>query len=224
MTPQPFFLCCFRSLVRFRAFVSIAGAMAAISMSAQVSVSNLDEAFTWAEELNSTDWVANAFTTDATNSSYELVSVTLTIAGADNNSGNFFVALFSDDSGQPDSSMQILSGEANPETGGDYTYTPSSTVTLLPSTTYHLVTGVSSGAGAYRWGYTNSSSETNSGGITWTIADLGSESSDSGSSWVTSVAAVQMFSVTVSPVPEPQTYAVWLGVISLGWVVLRRRR
>src|SRR4051812_28076182 len=69
---------------------------------------------------------AQGFATPA-GSAWQFNSVTLSLAMANNTSGNFVVGVFSDAAGDPASLVGgWLTGSSDPETAGDYVYTNAS--------------------------------------------------------------------------------------------------
>jgi hypothetical protein len=112
---------------------------------AEVVLSNLTVTETDANDVSLSPWIAQSFVTN--DQAWTLTSATLFFK-AYNPSGNLFVNLYSNATDVPGSSLGTLSGSANPESEGQYTYT-STGISLDPSTTYWLVAGVSSGDGSY---------------------------------------------------------------------------
>ncbi len=148
------------------------------------------------------------------------------MTSASNASGNFFVSVWSDAAGtHPDTSLETLSGDANPATTGNYTYSASgSGLSLSPNTKYWIVLGVSSGDGNYRWNYTNSSATTGS----WTIPSTGTyaSSDNAGTTWGNFYnGSPQQFEITATAaaVPEPGTMVMG-GLLALGGSVMSFRR
>ncbi len=84
---------------------------------------------------------AQSFTTGSSAITNEAISITIAMANANGNdfggSTDFTVSIYSDNSGVPNSSLFTLSGNNDPKTVGEYTYT--GTVSLNASTTYHIV-------------------------------------------------------------------------------------
>jgi hypothetical protein len=112
---------------------------------AEVVLSNLTVTETDANDVSLSPWIAQSFVTN--DQAWTLTSATLFFKTY-NPSGNLFVDLYSNATDVPGSSLGTLSGSANPESEGQYTYT-STGISLDPSTTYWLVAGVSSGDGSY---------------------------------------------------------------------------
>ena len=184
---------------------------------AQTVIDSTTQSVTGAAAINFSDWNGNKFVNDAT--SRNLQSITLSMDVAADTSGSFRVELYSNSGSLPGSSLGILTGNGNPATAGLYTYTPSSTITLNPNTTYWVVAKVTSGLGDYSWNYTSTTTH----GGTGTLGGF-SESFDQGGSWsAENVSFPSMFSVTATAVPEPSSYAAMLGVAALGFGIFNRR-
>ncbi len=172
-------------------------------------------------------WAGSQFITDASASAFQLDGVTIKMDVASDTPGNFFVAIFSNAGGQPGTLLETLSGSANPAAAADYSYT-SSGLSLAPSTSYWVVTGVSSGgtAGAgYNWKLAGDPFDFTG---PWTIpaTDTHITSYDQGgTSWndLPNDAYPRQFSVSATAVPEPSVF----GLIALGGAAalfLRPRR
>ena len=204
---------------RLAPIVLLLASLAAIPARAQTTlVSNLGQSTLGNSGVTLTDRFATAFTTDNSEAGWTLDSVSLLMGTATDTSGNFFAAIYSDGSGEPGSLLETLSGASDPATAATYPYS-SVGLNLDPNTTYHMVTGVSSGSGHYGWTNTLSTSETGS----WSITNSMNRSTDGGSSW-TPLSSIQMFSVAASAIPEPGSVAVGLSAAALGFVLIARRR
>jgi len=201
--------------------ISLLGAFAAVSAFGQVTVSNLNNSVFGAFAVSIGSYQAASFTTDS--SSYTLDSVTIKIYSVTDASGNFQLSLYSDATGEPGTSMEILSGSANPAVG-DNTYT-SASVSLSSNTQYWVVAMVTSGTGDYNWADTQDLTQTNSSGASWSL-DERAVSNNAGGTWAVNSSPGRNFrlSVTATAVPEPSTYAALAGLAALGLVAWRRRR
>lgn len=221
--------------MRLRNMFSRLAALALLNLTAtyafgQVTVSNLGETLLVAEEIAPNRWLAGSFTTDAYSSSYQLASVTVNLYDVSGTPTGFSLRLFSDNSGAPGTSLETLSGNNNPTTTGNYSYTSSGT-TLNSNSTYWIVASAATGAydpgsDFYYWGASDTNNQTTTGGPTWLIGDVVSYSTNSGSSWVTSSSTYDLkFSVsTAAAIPEPSTCAALFGACALGLVGYRRHR
>ncbi|MCF7688951.1 MAG: PEP-CTERM sorting domain-containing protein [Cephaloticoccus sp.] len=194
-----------------------------IALSAQtILVSNLGEASNSGpiSSISPSEWFANSFTTGS--EQVTLSSVTLALHSGTTATG-FSLQLYSDNAGNPGSSLETLAGTSSPTGGGNFTYTSSGT-SLLNGTTYWLVT--SSTVGNVRPYGTASHSETGEPG--WLIGDTFYYTNNSGATWTAGAIGAFFdplrFSVATAAVPEPSTYAVIAGALVFGCVVLRRRR
>ncbi|MGH8046031.1 MAG: choice-of-anchor R domain-containing protein [Chthoniobacterales bacterium] len=192
---------------------------------ADVMVTNLTEP-TFSTFPVSSWWAGNRFITDNSAPSFLLDSVTVKMDTADAMPGNFFVAIYSHATDGPGTLLQTLTGNTNPATAGDYTYT-SSGLSLAPNTSYWVVTGVSSGGvggSGYLWKL--SGDPFNFTGP-WTIPATDTHITSigaGGENWRTDLphdAYPRQFSVSATAVPEPAVFVlVGLGVVTL---LLRRR-
>ena len=108
---------------------------------------------------------ATGFTTGTVASNYTLHSVTLSFAAATGSPAGFQLALHTLSGGVPSSSPRVvLSGSANPATGGDYTYTCSgANCALSANTLYFMVATATSTSGDnhFTWETTSAAAETN---------------------------------------------------------------
>ena len=108
---------------------------------------------------------ATGFTTGTVASNYTLHSVTLSFAAATGSPAGFQLALHTLSGSAPSSSPRVvLSGSANPATGGDYTYTCSgANCALSANTLYFMVATATSTSGDnhFTWETTSATAETN---------------------------------------------------------------
>ncbi len=172
-------------------------------------------------------WQGASFTTGS--GSYNLNSATLLfqelVAGP-----NLFLRLYSNSSGTPGT---LITSFTNPTpittTLTNNTFTLATPQALAANTTYWLVSGVSSGAGGYNWGYTSSFNQT--GLPSWTIGDGYVASNNQGGSWDSfPTDGPYQFSLegtTSTPptsVPEPGSVVALLGLGGLGLASSLKKR
>ena len=171
-----------------------------------VVLSNLSDTPAATTFVGSDSWVAQSFITGASTQGYLLDSISLSLAAPNSAPSGFEVSIYSNNGGQPGSSVQTLVGSSNPGSGITL-YTSASSLTLSPSTTYWIVTSADTSVASdnyYKWQYTNDSAIASTNGFsvnlasgTWALSD------NSGSSWEIGSGAPQMFSVSATVVPEP---------------------
>ncbi|MGH7993282.1 MAG: choice-of-anchor R domain-containing protein [Limisphaerales bacterium] len=186
-------------------------------------VSNLANADDSGVVCDGSSWDAAEFTTGGNLNGYSLDSIQIAIDGILVVDGSgFSLSLYSNNSGQPGSSVGVLSGSSNPSVAGNYTYTASG-VTLSASTSYWVVGDAATAFpnGSFLWGDTTSPAYTSSGG--WSINNATRDiSHDGGSTWTATGVSLLRFSVTATAVPEPQSFA--LAGLGLTLVFFRRRK
>lgn len=172
-------------------------------------------------QVRNSQWLADKFTTGSNLNLLTLSAIKIQFV-ASGGTGGYFVDIYTDSSGKPGSLFAALTGSADPNTAGIFTYTPSGTVTLSASTTYWMVEGSTSSTVNFQPTYVNTpSSYTNNG---YTITGIYTYSANSGSSWSGGGSdGPTQYSIAV--VPEPATFAGIAGVAGLGAAgYLRRRR
>lgn len=119
--------------------------------------------------------------------------------------GDFNLALYSDASGSPGSSLTSLSGNNVPFTSGTYTYTNNTPLVLSANTTYWVVASSSTSfsISAYQWSLTFSSNLDS--GSFWT---MGAGDYNQGSGWQPiGNGYFPQFSVTVTD-PQPPALSI----------------
>jgi hypothetical protein len=187
-----------------------------------VVISNLSSTRSSQVSISATAYQAAPFTTDSS-SSYSLNSVTLGMAAATNAGGSFFVAIYSGAT-QPTALVTNgqLSGNSNPATAGNYSFTAGASVLLAPSTTYWVVAGVTSGVGVYKWQINTTDAFSTS---TWLqVPDGFGHSVNAGVSWSTGTTTTpQVFELSATAIPEPSTYVALFGLTALSFAAYRKR-
>jgi hypothetical protein len=171
-------------------------------------------------------WQGSSFTTGS--GSYNLESVTLLFQ--ENTAGDLFVRLYGNNSGVPGTLITTFTNPASITTSlANNTFTLATSQALTASTTYWLVSGVSSISGDYSWGYTFSDSETGLPG--WTIGAGFVDSGSQGGTWNSDpTGGPYRFSVNGTEqsqpqsVPEPSSVVALLGLGGLGLVSRLKKR
>lgn len=183
-----------------------------------VYLSNLGQASTGSFSVGSDSWLATDFYTGNNAGGYLLVSVQLAMADASGNPSGFTVMIYSavGPAGPiPGSSLGTLTGSLSPISAGTYTYTPTSSLILSPSTAYFIVlsAGTTVADGAYAWERAYPSTSYNPNG-NW---DGGGyefrTSSGSLGSWGYLGEYYPQYAITATPVPEPSSFSLWLAGI-----------
>jgi hypothetical protein len=101
-----------------------------------------------AERIENSSWASSSFTTGS--GSYNLESVTLLFQENTADLNNLFVRLYGNNSGVPGTLITTFTNPASiPDILGNNTFTLTTPQALTASTTYWLVSGVSSGTGDY---------------------------------------------------------------------------
>jgi hypothetical protein len=155
--------------------------------------------------VGSDSWLAAGFRTGPNPDGYLLDSVQLGMADATGNPSGFAAMLYSSTTvvgAFPKSSLGTLTGSLNPTTAGIYTYTPTSTLTLSPSTFYFVVlTGDTPVAnGAYSWSESAYPPSVND----WVAFNGVMQSANGTSPWQsTPYLGMAQFQINATLVPEP---------------------
>jgi len=194
-------------------------------------LSNLGQPSTGSLAVGSDSWYAALFFTGTNASGYSLNSVQLAMTDASGNPSGFTAMLYAQDYSNgfaifPGSRLGTLSGSTDPATGGIYTYTDDSNITLSPSTPYFVVltAGTTVANGAYDWSLAGIDSYNPNGG--WGVIGGVSgdylHSSDSSSWNSTSSGGFPQFAINATAVPEPSS-GILLGLGGLGFLWHRRK-
>jgi hypothetical protein len=177
--------------------VLIAAMASGQSASAITMVDNLSGSFFGTDGLSSSGWRGISFTTGSSNYNVDSVTLSLNQSAA----GNLFASIYSNNAGLPGSQLFTFTNPGSvPSPIGNATFTLSTLQPLTPSTTYWLVSGVSSGAGAYDWAVTGTL-ETGEPG--WSIGNSLVVSINGGSSWSSNSLAAYKFSLSGSAASAP---------------------
>lgn len=208
-------------------FTTLISLIASSELSAQVMVSNLNNFEGGSTELPvwSPQWRATQFTTGPNASGYELESVRAIFDDAVNTPSLYEARIYSDNSGQPGSVLEVLFGDS-PVNGGIHLFA-SSALPLQPSTSYWFAhtsaSPVESGSFFLPW-FAGSTLESSPDG--WLIGDVSLvDAGNQGGSWSSSgfgPAHMEVQALTV--VPEPRDFAVWAGLGLLAFAAIRQRR
>lgn len=168
--------------------------------------------------------VAESFIT-GTAPGYTLDSIQITGSGLDTSS-NLVFSIYSNNSlnGTPGLNLFTLSG-ANPSSGGTYTFTPSSTALLDPSTQYWIVASTTN-AGTYDWIYPGINTLTTTAG--WSLNTNDAVATALDGAWTATTNPYLYFDVSATAlttaVPEPSTFIGGaLSFLACCAMIVRRR-
>jgi len=201
----------------------ILGLVVGANATAQMTmVSSLDQPMRNVDPVATDSWIADKFTTSDSSGGFDLTSATIQFSAADVDDGNYFAAIYTDDSDVP--GVQIgsaLSGTLFPATAGRYIFTTSG-IHLNANTSYWLVEGVTTGDSVYNPDY-----EIATPSITdvWTITGRYTFSADAAATWApVNADGPVMYSLQAQAVPEPAEFGLIGGVVGLMAVFASRRR
>ena len=166
-------------------------------------------------------WVGSSFTTGSGAYSLEAATLWFRRSTVPSNT-NLFLRLYSNNSGNPGTLITSFNNPTLPlpTPAANTTFSLTTPQALTASTTYWLISGISSGTdGQYDWGYTNSTLQTGLPG--WSIGDNVVTSTNQGGNWNSAISPV-MFSLTgTEAVPEPLTI-LGTGVVLGGIPILKK--
>jgi hypothetical protein len=189
-----------------------------------IYLSNLSQVSTGSVAAGSDSWLATSFFTGNNVGGYTLDSIQLAMTDASGNPGGFTVMLYSEANNPgglfPGSSLGTLSGSIDPVTGGIYTYTDNSNITLSPGTHYFIVLTAETAvaAGAYGWSLAGTYSYNPNGG--WSSGgDV--RTSSNGSFWLATDGDFQ-YAINAQAVPEPGEFV--FGILGATLFGFRRWR
>jgi hypothetical protein len=183
-------------------------------------LSNLDQPSIGSEPVGSDSWIAAGFRTGTNASGYLLNSIQLGMTDAAGNPSGFTVMIWSSAGVaiEPGRSIGTLNGSLDPTPGGDFTYTPASSLLLFPQTFYFIMlnSGTAVASGAYEWSLAGANAYNPSGG--WT----GQNGFWIGSSWSGPDSGYLQYAINATAVREPATG--WLVFLGGGLFVYARRK
>ena len=209
-------------------FVAVLLAPQLVPAQGTIYLSNLGQPSSGSAAVGSDSWLAVYFRTGYSPLiyGYLLNSIQLETTDAFGNPSGFTVAIypvygFPDAPASLGSSLGTLNGSADPSTAGVYSYTPTSSLTLLPNAGYFavLTAGTAVADGAYELDE-SASYATSSGNWTGGPALY---SNDDGLIWGVMGATYFQFASTATAIPEPS----WARLLLFGSGVLfyvRKRR
>jgi hypothetical protein len=171
-------------------------------------------ASTGSPSVGSDSWLAAEFSVGSNVGGYTLDSIQLGMADATGNPSGFTAMLYTAiiaGAVLPGSSLGTLTGSLSPVSAGTYTYTPASSLTLLPGFYFIVLTaGTTVANGAYEWSESAFPPNSNGG---WGDDNAVLHSSNGISGWsVTPYLGIAQFAITATPIPEPSS----LGLLVLG--------
>ena len=186
-------------------------------------LTNLGQASNGSLAVGNDGWLAIPFLTGNNSSGYSLDSVQLAMTDASGNPSDFTVMLdVAFNLISPGSSLGTLNGSLNPATGGIYTYTPDSNITLLAGRQYFIVltAGTAVGTGAYDLSTAGKSSYNRIGN--WAEGNFAGgtlSTSIDGQNWNEAEIIFPQFAIYATPVPEPSTEMLlsFGGILLLGF-------
>ncbi len=209
----------FRLFLAFAFLASFAAVRADI-----IAVSSIGAPTTDGTPVSKSAWVADKFTTGSNASFLTLTNVTIQFHSS-TGTGGYFVSIYNDVLGAPGSALATLTGSTNPNTTGNFTYTPSSPITLDASTSYWLVEGSTSSTNLYQPMYVTTNTPFTGHGWTITGNYYVSTNVVNVPTWgLLHTDGPTQYNISVAFVPEPTTYALMAGAVGLGAVLVLRKR
>jgi hypothetical protein len=199
-------------------------------------MSDLGQSSVGSNPIGSDSWFTAGFFTGNNPNGYTLNSIQLPMTGATDNPSGFTVMIYTWGAGlvfnNPGTILGTLNGPSDPETAGIYTYTPASSLTLLPGINYFIVLTASTtiATGAYEWSFANSPSIITYAPVGGWREALGPaanqfQSSD-GSSWNYNYPTSQhgwQYAINATAIPEPSPVSLlFLGTGILFYVRHRK--
>jgi hypothetical protein len=191
-----------------------------------VYLDNLGSPSTGSLAVGSDSWLAADFLTGNNVGGYVLDSIQFSMTAASGSPGGFTARLYRSSflSDVPGTYLGTLNGSADPSASGIYTFTPPSSLTLVPGADYYIVlTAATTVAnGAYEWSLSSGSSYNPAGGWSGFAGKL--QTSNNGTSWPgISTDEYPQYAIYATPVAEPSVLGLFcLG--GLGFLWHRRKR
>jgi hypothetical protein len=204
------------------AFASILAPQFIRAQGTMTYLSNLDQASAGSLAVGSNSWVAFGFQTGSDASGYVLNSVQMPMTDVSGNPSGFTVFLYSaalfPGAGivwAPGGEIGTINNSLSPTTGGIYTFTAISNLTLAPNGKYFIVltSGTGVGDGAYELSYTAATNDilrngwVGYGGV-WTSTNGALHLPPFGLTYDN----LAQFALNATAIPEPGV----LGLLSLG--------
>jgi hypothetical protein len=185
-------------------------------------LSNLGQTSTGSDPVGSDSWLAATFYTGNNASGYFINSVQLAMGDASGTPSGFTVMIYAQSSFSgavfPGSSLGTLTGPADPETSGTYTYIAPSDLTLSPGTPYFIIltSGTAVANGAFEWSYAGANNyNPNASWIAGPFAQSGN-----GSTWHFATGEYLQFALSATAAPEPGV----IGLFALGGLLVGFQR
>ena len=171
-------------------------------------------------------WLAQPFTTGADPALLNSVTIYEKTFYPD---GNFWVSIYSDNSGVPGSVLTggLLNGPSQPTGFSFQTYSATQAISITANTRYWIVAagdGLALSGGAYGWG--SAANNNYSSPVDWTFGYWGF-TFDSGATWNSTenyTPGRLLTAISGTIVPEPPAAAMLLGLPSLFFAFLRNMR
>jgi len=217
----------FRKLVTILTLaLSVLSAPTARAQGTTTYLSNLGQASTGSLAVGTNSWVAIAFYTGTNARHYVINSIQLAMADATGSPSNIKVMLALPAAGADflvpgPMFLDTLSGSLDPTSSGIYTYTPTTTISLLGGYPYCIVLTADTlvANGAYEWSYANTDTYQASGG--WSFGGMWTSSTSVGYQRAPS-GTFPLFAVSATAVPEPSS-VVLLALGGLCFLCRRRK-
>jgi hypothetical protein len=187
-------------------------------------VSNVGLPSSGSASVSANAWYAADFISGENNAGYSLDSIQLQLTDASGTPNSFTVMIYMgiDEHGGvfPGASVGTLAGSVNPTTRGVYTYSPTSSLSLLPNTEYFVVLTADTpvASGAYGWSVTSSPSP-GYNSYHWG-GEVDFQSSSDGLNWSFTSANYGQFALNATSTPEPGV----VGLLAVGGLIVAMRR